>query len=267
MRSALYESTVMHHRVRPFRHRFTYRVFSLLLDLDELPELGRRLRLFSHNRFNLFSFRDRDFGAGDGSAPRAWIEQVVRDKGYTFPVGAIDLLCFPRVLGYVFNPLSVYYVHDTAGALRAILYEVTNTFGDRHSYLLPVDPVDGAIRQRCDKIMYVSPFIGMEARYHFKLGKPGDTLAVAIREETPEGNVLFAALSGVRKPLTDGILARMFVRHPLMTLKVIGGIHWEAFKLWRKGARVFRHPAPPATRVSGEQVVGDAHEPVFAAGR
>ncbi len=246
MRSALYESTVMHHRVRPFRHRFTYRVFSLLLDVDELPALGRRLRLFSHNRFNLFSFRDRDFGAGDGGPPRAWVE---------------------RVLGYVFNPLSVYYVHDTSGVLRAILYEVTNTYRDRHSYLLPVEEGAATIRQQCDKNMYVSPFIGMEARYHFTLGVPGETLAVAIREQTPEGNVLFAALSGVRKPLTDGILLRMFVRHPLMTLKVIGGIHWEALKLWRKGARVFRHPAPPVTQVSGEQVVGDAHEPVFAAGR
>jgi len=133
--------------------------------------------------------------------------------------------------------------------------------------VLPVTGDGGTIRQECDKNLYVSPFIGMEARCHFKLGEPGETLAVAIREETPEGNVLFAALSGVRKPLTDGILARMFIRHPLMTLKVIGGIHWEALKLWRKGARVFRHPAPPDTEVSGEQVAGDIHEPLYAAGR
>lgn len=265
MRSALYESTVMHHRVRPFRHRFTYRVFSLLLDLDEIDTLGRQLLLFSHNRFNLFSFRDRDFG--HGGAPRAWVEQALADKGHEFPVGRIELLCFPRVLGYVFNPLSVYYIHDAQGVLRAMLYEVTNTYRDRHSYLLPVTGDGGAIRQQCDKNMYVSPFIGMQARYHFKLGAPGETLAVAIREETPEGNVLFAALSGVRKPLTDGILARMFIRHPLMTLKVIGGIHWEALKLWRKGARVFRHPAPPDTEVSGEQVAGHVHEPLYAAGR
>lgn len=265
MRSSLYESTVMHHRVRPFRHRFTYRVFSLLLDLDEIAELGRKLRLFSHNRFNLFSFRDRDFG--DGGTPRAWVERVLAEKGHDFPVGRIQLLCFPRVLGYVFNPLSVYYVRDTGGALRAILYEVTNTYRDRHSYLLPVTGEGGTIRQECDKNLYVSPFIGMEARYHFRLGEPGETLAVAIREEAPEGNILFAALSGVRKPLTDGILARMFIRHPLMTLKVIGGIHWEALKLWRKGARVLRHPAPPDTEVSGEQVAGHVHEPLYAAGR
>ena len=265
MHSSLYESTVMHHRVRPFRHRFTYRVFSLLLDLDEIGELGRKLRLFSHNRFNLFSFRDRDFG--DGGKPRAWVERVLAEKGHDFQVGRIQLLCFPRVLGYVFNPLSVYYVRDTSGVLRAILYEVTNTYRDRHSYLLPVTGAGGTIRQECDKNLYVSPFIGMEARYHFRLAEPGETLSVAIREEAPEGNILFAALSGVRKPLTDGILARMFIRHPLMTLKVIGGIHWEALKLWRKGARVLRHPAPPDTEVSGEQVAGHVHEPLYAAGR
>lgn len=265
MHSALYEATVMHHRVRPFRHRFTYRVFSLLLDLDEIGALGRKLRLFSHNRFNLFSFRDRDFG--DGGDTRAWVERLLTSKGHDFPVGRIQLLCFPRVLGYVFNPLSVYYIRDTHGVLRAVLYEVTNTYRDRHSYLLPVTGDGRIIRQECDKNLYVSPFIGMDARYHFKLSEPGDALAVAIREETPEGSVLFAALSGVRKPLSDGILARMFIRHPLMTLKVIGGIHWEALKLWRKGARVFRHPAPPDTEVSGEQVAGDTHEPLYAVGR
>lgn len=264
MGSALYESTVMHHRVRPFRHRFSYKVFSLLLDVDEIPALGRRLWLFSHNRFNLFGFRDRDFG--DGAGPRAWVERALAEKGHDFPMGRIELLCFPRVLGYVFNPLSIYYVRDLQGVLRVVLYEVTNTYRDRHSYLLPVSGDGAVIRQHCDKNMYVSPFIGMQARYHFRLSEPGEQLSVAIREETPEGNVLFAAQSGVRKPLTDGILARMFIRHPLMTLKVIGGIHWEALKLWRKGARVFRHPAPPDTEVSGEQVVGTVHEPRYAAG-
>lgn len=265
MRSALYDAVVMHHRVRPFRHRFTYKVFSLLLDVDELDRLSSGLRLFSRNRFNLFSFRDVDFGPGDGTPPRVWVERTLQAQGYGFPVGTIDLLCFPRILGYVFNPLSIYYVRDLSGVLRAILYEVTNTYRDRHSYLLPVTGADGAVRQACDKNMYVSPFIGMEARYHFRLAEPGEALAVAIREATPEGNILFAALSGVRKPLTDGILIRMFFRHPLMTLKIIGGIHWEAFRLWRKGARVFRHPPPPGTKVTGEQVAGDVDEPLYAA--
>ncbi|MBI1179413.1 MAG: DUF1365 family protein [Alphaproteobacteria bacterium] len=267
MRSALYESTVMHHRVRPFRHRFTYRVFSLLLDVDEIDDLGRRLRLFSRNRFNLLSFRDRDFGPGDGTPPRRWVEAVLADRGYDFPVGRIDLLCFPRLFGYVFNPLSVYYVRDTAGVLRAILYEVTNTYRDRHSYLLPVGDGDATVRHACDKRLYVSPFIGMEARYHFRMAEPGAALSVAIREEAPDGNVLFAAMTGVRRPLTDGVLVRMLARHPLMTLKVIGGIHWEAFRLWRKGARVFRHPAPPEARVSGDTVVRGYDEPLHAAGR
>jgi hypothetical protein len=267
MRSALYEATVMHHRVRPFRHRFVYRVFSLLLDVDELGALGRRLRLFSHNRFNLLSVHDRDFGPGDGKPLRGWVERLVSEHGLGFEVGRIDLLCFPRLLGYVFNPLSTYYVHDQDGALRAMLYEVTNTYRDRHSYLLPVDPEARTGRQSCDKHLYVSPFIGMEARYHFRFSVPDDRLALAIREETPEGNVLFAAMSGVRRPLTDGILARMLIRYPLMTLKVIGGIHWEAFRLWRKGARVFRHPEPPETAVSGKAMVGGLNERIHAAGR
>jgi len=241
----------MHHRVRPFRHRFAYRVFSLLLDVDEIPVLGRKLKLLSHNGFNVFSFRDRDFGPGDGTRPRDWVERTLQDWGYNFPVGKIDLLCFPRLFGYVFNPLSVYYVRDEDGVLRVILYEVTNTYRDRHSYLLPVRDGEPVIRQSCDKNLYVSPFIGMQARYHFRMAEPGERLAVAIREETPEGNVLFAAMSGIRRPLTDRALLAMLLKHPLMTLKVIGGIHWEAFKLWRKGAKVFGHEPPPEAPVTG----------------
>ncbi|MFN3230847.1 MAG: DUF1365 domain-containing protein [Alphaproteobacteria bacterium] len=250
MRSAIYPSTVMHHRVRPFKHRFVYRVFSLLLDVDEIPAIARRSKLLSHNRFNLFSFRDRDFGPGDGTPPREWVETSLQNQGYNFPVGSIDLLCFPRMFGYVFNPLSIYYVHDTDGVLQVILYEVTNTYGDRHSYLLPVEQETGTIRQSCDKNLYVSPFIDMEARYHFRLAEPGETLGVAIREETPDGNVLFAAMTGQRKALNDRTLALMFLKHPLMTLKIIGGIHWEAFKLWRKGAKVFGHQPPPVERIT-----------------
>ena len=249
--SALYEATVMHHRVRPFKHRFTYSVFSLLLDVDELPALGRRLKLFSYNKRNLLSLQDKDFGPGDGTPLRAWVEQTLDDWGYDFPVGRIELLCFPRLLGYVFNPLSVYYVRDTDGALRAVLYEVTNTYRDRHSYLLSVENGDGPIRQACDKNLYVSPFIDMDARYHFRLNEPGAALNVAIREETPDGNVLFAAMTGNRRPLTDRTLARAVLAHPLMTLKVTAGIHWEALRLWRKGARVFAHGAPPEEAVTG----------------
>ena len=263
--SAIYRSTVMHHRVQPFRHRFTYRVFSLLLDVDEIPALPERLRLFSHNRFNVLSFHDRDFGPGDGTPPRAWVEQVLADHGHGAPVGRIKLLCFPRLWGYVFNPLSIYYIYDDQEALRTILYEVTNTYRDRHSYLLPVKDDDPVIRQACDKNLYVSPFIDMEARYHFRLKDPGETLNVAIREEQlvnghADGNVLFAAQSGTRQDLTDAALLRAVLAHPLMTLKVTAGIHWQALRLWRKGAKVFAHGTPPADPVSTPTLTGQRGE-------
>ena len=248
----------MHHRVRPFRHRFTYRVFSLLLDVDELPLLARTLRLFSYNRFNVLSLKDSDLGPRDGTKPRHWVEHTLEKQGYGFPVGSIQVLCFPRLFGYVFNPLSVYYVHDVNGALRVMLYEVTNTYKDRHTYVLPVEGNDPIVRQACDKNLYVSPFIGMEARYHFRLRAPDDALAVAIREEQPDGNVLYAAMTGYKLPLTDGMLARMVLTHPLMTLKITAGIHWQALRLWRKGATVFAHGTPPANAVSGRR--GDLNQ-------
>ena len=253
--SALYRSTVMHHRVRPVKHRVTYKVFSLLLDVDEIPALAKKLKLFSHNHFNVLSFHDRDFGPGDGTSPRDWVEQVLADNGYDFTPGKISLLCFPRLWGYVFNPLSIYYIYDDQGVLRAVLYEVTNTYKDRHSYLLPVEGGDPIVRQVCGKNLYVSPFIGMDARYHFRLKEPGETLNVAIREEQlvdgqADGNVLFAAQSGTREDLTDKALVRAVLAHPLMTVKVTAGIHWQALRLWRKGAQAFAHGEPPANPVS-----------------
>ena len=251
MNSALYHARVMHHRVRPFKHRFVYRVFSLLLDVDEIDDLARRAWLFSRNRFNVLSFHDRDFGPGDGTRPRDWVEQVLKENGHDFSAGRIRLLCFPRLWGYVFNPLSIYYIEDRAGILRAVLYEVTNTYRDRHSYLLPVENGGATIRQNCGKNLYVSPFIGMNGHYHFRLGVPGGDLRVAIRTEEDGDNVLFAAMQGRRKPLTSRGLLTSVLAHPLMTLKVTAGIHWEALKLWRKGAPLFARGQPPKAAVSG----------------
>ena len=136
--SSVYFGTVLHQRLRPVRHELSYRVFSLLLDLDEIPALAARLRLFSHNRFNLFSFHDRDHGARRPGPSRLHIEGQLARAGIALDGGAIRLLCFPRVLGYVFNPLSIYFCHHRDGELRAILYEVKNTFGEQHGYLIPV---------------------------------------------------------------------------------------------------------------------------------
>lgn len=254
MESCLYLGDVVHKRLRPVRHRFRYRVFSLLLDLDEIDRLP--LRWFAHNRFALFSLFDRDHGPRDGSPLRPWVEAKLADAGLDGAGGAIRLLCFPRLLGYVFNPLSIYFCHHRDGRLLAILYEVKNTFGDQHGYLFPVDrplPADGVLRQRCAKGFYVSPFIGMDADYRFRIQVPGDRLAVLIRETVPDGEVLIATLTGRRAPLNDRSLLRAWRGHPLMTIKVIVAIHWEAFRLFLKGAVFHHRPAPPSREVTYQE--------------
>lgn len=249
MRSALYRGSVMHARLAPVRHRFRYRVFTLLIDLDELPVLAKRLRWLSHNRFNLMSLHDRDHGdVGTGGSLRAWAERTLCAAGISPPGGRIELLCFPRLLGYVFNPLSLWLCRDREDRLRAVIYEVHNTFGGRHAYALPVaaGQDEGAVAQRCGKDFHVSPFIPMDAQYSFRLKAPADAFSLLIRERDAAGEILRAAISGRRRPLTDRELVKAFAAHPLMTLKVIAAIHWQALRLWRKGARFHRHPAKGA---------------------
>jgi len=248
--SALYVGSVMHLRLRPFRHRFRYGVFSLLLDLDELPALDRRLRVFGYNRPALLSFHDADHGPRDGSPLRPWVEAELRRAGIDLAGGAILVHGFPRVLGYVFNPLTTYFCRDRAGRLRAILYEVRNTFGDMHTYLVPIGGGARWSSHACAKRFYVSPFIPMQARYRFHVRAPDDHLAIVIRQDTPEGELLIASHSARRLKLSDGALLRAVFKFPLLTLKVIGGIHWEAFVLWLKGARHEPYAAAPETPVT-----------------
>lgn len=246
--SRLYRGKVMHRRLIPFGHHFVYRVFSLYLDLDELPDLDRQLKLFGHNRPTLFSFWDEDHGARDGRALRPWVERELARAGIELEGGAIRLLCFPRILGYVFNPLTVWFCHHADGSLRALLYEVSNTFGERHCYLLPVVEEQrggGPIHQSCDKGFYVSPFIPVAGRYDFRVLPPAEKLSLGIRLTLPEGEQLVAVQKGERENLSDRQLLQLFLSHPLMTFKVMAGIHWEALKLWRKGAAYHRRPAPP----------------------
>lgn len=249
--SALYLGAVVHARVRPVRHRLRYRMLNMLLDLDEVPELGRRLRLFGHNRRALFSFHDADHGDGSGAPLRGQVEALLRQAGMDPAGGRIRVLCMPRVLGMVFNPLTVYFCHRADGALQAMLYEVNNTFGQRHSYLIPVTgEVRGALRQRCDKCFYVSPFMDMGLTYAFRVTLPGETLSLGIDAQDAEGPLLFAAFSGRRRELSDGRLLAAFLGHPLLAGRVLGGIHWEALKLWWKGMRLRPRPAPPAEPVT-----------------
>lgn len=252
---ALYVGHVVHQRLRPLRHRLRYRVFSLLVDIDQLPALSRRLRLFSFDRFNLFSLHAKDHGAGDGLGLRAHVERQLLAAGLQTG-GAIRLLTMPRILGHVFNPLSVYFCDAPGGGLQALLYEVDNTFGQRHSYLIPVDPAERdaeRIAQQCAKQFHVSPFLALDMRYDFRIALPDAArpgLGLGITASDAEGPVLVAHYDARRRPLGDAALARVFVSHPLLTLKVVAAIHWEALRLWIKGARFRACPEAPAQPVS-----------------
>jgi DUF1365 family protein len=246
--STLYIGRVAHQRFAPRRHHLRYAMFQVLFDLDELPSLSRRSRLFSHNASNLVSFHDRDHGDGRRGALRGWVEEALERAGAPIDGGAIRLLCMPRILGHVFNPLSIYFCHQRDGALAAMLYEVNNTFGERHTYLIPVgDPASDPIRQSCAKAFHVSPFMDMAMTYDFQITHPGETLATTIHGKDASGALLIAAaFSGVRRPITDATLARALLTHPLLTWKVVAAIHLEAVKLLLKGVRL--RPRPPAPR-------------------
>ncbi len=259
-RSCLYAGQVMHHRMKPSRHRFIYRVMSMLIDLDELPSLASRLKLFSLNRFNLFSFHEGDHGDDSGRPLIEQIRETLRQQGMELGNGRVELLCYPRLLGYVFNPLSVFYCYDEQDQLTAILYEVSNTFNQKHNYLIPVAGSTGnLIRQSCDKAFYVSPFLSMATRYHFRLLPPSNRVAVCIRQTDTEGPLLHASFTGRRRELSDRSLLSTFFRYPLMTFKVIAGIHWEALQIWRKKVPLQPRPAPPAARTTLVTDRGDEH--------
>lgn len=228
--SAIYVGQVVHRRHRPKPHALRYRVFSLLIDLDDLPRLDE-LRWFSHNGAAVFSFWDSDHA--DGGDLRRWAADQLHHHGLPAP-GRIRLLCYPRVLGYVFNPLTVWYCDGPDGRSLARIYEVHNTVGQRHAYVL----TDDAGRQSTEKTFYVSPFIDMDCRYNFRLSPPAETILVSIDETQNDAPLLYAAFTGKRRDFTEATLRRLFFTHPLMTLKVTAGIYWEAFRLLLKGIKV-----------------------------
>jgi DUF1365 family protein len=245
----------MHRRIKPKAHKLRYRVFWTLLDLDELPALGKALRLFSLERFNLFGFYTADHGDGSPVPLRIQAEKHLMDAGIDLDGGRINLLCMPRILGFAFNPISVYYCYRRDGDLAALIYEVHNTFGQRHSYLIPVDAAsDETLEQRCLKSFYVSPFMDMEISYTFRIQRPDERVALTIQGADAQGPVIVASLAGQRRVLTDGTLLKTFFVFPLLTLTVVAGIHWEALKLWIKGMRLRpRPPAPGAVTIVRQQ--------------
>jgi DUF1365 family protein len=241
----LYRMRVMHARHQPFRHRFEYRIWTLLLDIDRVAEVAAGSRLFAAERAGLVSFRARDHGARDGSPLRPWVERHLAAHGMADCAARIRLLAMPRVAGYVFNPISIYFCDRDDGSPGAVLYEVKNTFGDQHGYLTPLTG-EAPWRHGADKIFHVSPFIGMAARYNFTLSRPAERFAIAIEETDGEGApLLTATMAGRGVVMTDRSLAGALAAMPFVTAKTIAAIHWQALKLWRKGASFHARPAPP----------------------
>lgn len=250
--ACLYSAEVMHRRLDGPRYHFRYRVFSLLLDIDQLDQAAASNAIFSRNRFNLLSFHDRDHLPPGATDLRAWAEQTLAAGGIDGRALRIRLLCFPRLLGWVFNPLSLWYCETPDGRPAAVIAEVRNTFGERHCYLLRPDPAAPGwpLRDSHAKDFHVSPFIGMDARYDFRLSRPDGRLRVAIREFRGDHLVLVATQTGRREPFTAARLLLQTLRVPLQTAKVLGAIHWQALKIWLRGGRFHRKPAPPIEEVS-----------------
>jgi DUF1365 family protein len=248
--AALYFGEVMHARLKPIGHRFSYRVMSLLIDLDRLEAADRQSPLFGVNRRALYSFSEADHGERDGSRLRLYAQRRAAERGIDLTGGRALLLCYPRLLGFTFNPLSVYFCYGADGRLALLIYEVRNTFGDIHAYALAVKPDEisaAGVRQTHDKQFYVSPFIEMAMRYHFRVSPPGPCVKLRILETDREGPLLAATFNGRRRGLTTLALLRSLFALPLVTLKIVAAIHWQALRLWLKGARLQPRPnAAPA---------------------
>ncbi|EJN00549.1 DUF1365 family protein [Phyllobacterium sp. YR531] len=251
--SAIYAGKVTHKRLRPKAHFLRYRMFYMFFDIDELGALSEKSRLFSYNRFNFFSFFNKDHGYKSSTDAadkhlRIYAENRMSEAGITPDGGKIQLMTMPRILGYVFNPLSVYYCYDLSQRLRVLIYEVNNTFGQRHSYIFPLGhgvDVAGPLHQQCNKEFYVSPFLEMELGYDFTITQPGSDASIVINARDDEGLIIATAFTGKRLAFGDRALSRLIFAYPLLTLKVIFGIHWEALRLWIKGVRLTIRPTAP----------------------
>ena len=243
----LYVGKTTHARFKPQPHKFRYGVFQLLVDIDRLDEAFAGLRTLDVGRFGLFGFETRDHGYRDNRSLRSWVETQLATAGAPASAARIRLLCFPRILGFVFNPLSIFFVYDAQDRLEAVIYEVNNTFGQTHAYVTPAVG-EGDQRQEADKVFYVSPFYGVEGGYRFRLSPPSRSFDLVICKHSGGETDFVATLSAERRPLTDGALMRLFFGMPFMTLGVVAAIHWEALRLWLKGAPF--HSRPPGPRAS-----------------
>ncbi len=247
--AALYRGTVVHKRLRPVEHRLSYNVFTIVADVDRMDELNR-LKFFSIDRFNLYGFRPRDHGNRDGNSVAQFAWGEVKKCGLIEDVQRIEMVFYPRILGYAFNPLTVYYCLRASGEPAMMIYEVRNTFGEDLTYILQAgDPHGTVFTHSIGKQFYVSPFNDVEGSYDFHVTAPAEEMTFGVALRTSEGAMLRTHFKATRQPLSDWALVKVFFAYPLMTVKVMMGIHWEALKLWRKGLTLKTRPAAPKPRI------------------
>ena len=240
MTSSIYNGSVIHKRFKPKTHYFKYSVFSLLIDLSELETLDKKIKFFSFNKFNLISFFEKDHGSRDGSSLIKWVKKNLYENNIQYNNITIKLLCYPRIFGYVFNPLSVFFIYDNNEKLISILYEVKNTFGEQHTYIFKVENDSKLFQHNCAKKFHVSPFIEMNCNYFFRILKPGEKISIIIDQYQINEKILYASQDGNRANFNSKELLKSYLKHPLMTFKIISAIHYEAFKLWTKGVRFIK---------------------------
>ena len=235
MNSCLYDCAVMHHRLEPKQHRFAYRVFMFYIDLDEIDGLCRQFRLLSRNRFNMFSFRDRDHLQLSGVTVKDNILAYLSSKGVDGSELRISLLTNLAAFGYTFNPVSFYFCFDKNNRPVYAIAEVGNTFGELKPYFFSGEQLENdTFVKRTTKYFYVSPFIDMDTEFDFQLGVPSETLNIKINDFQDGKKFFISTLTGKRQALSDAALVRYFLRFPFITLQIITLIHWQALKLFLK---------------------------------
>ncbi len=258
----LYVGHTTHHRFGPRPHRFRYRIFQLLVDIDQVETGFPRMLSLRVGRTGLFSFARRDHGPRDGRPLRSWVEARLAEAGIAASARTIRLLCFPRVLSFVFNPLSIFLIHGDEDRLEAVIYEVNNTFGQTHAYVVPATGA-AVERHEADKALYVSPFYPVAGGYRFRLVPPAEMVDLTIVKQTGGHPDFSATLTAERRPLSEAALLKLFVTMPLMTLGVVLAIHWQALRLWFKAAPFSPRPAGPKAGASlGRVVPGPRQDPI-----
>ena len=251
-KSCLYNGSVVHKRFKPKAHFFKYKVFSLYINLKEINKINKQIPFFSYNKFNLISFYDKDHGDRDGTSLNIWVKKKLEKAGIKKDINNIYLLCYPRIFGYVFNPLSIFFVFNKSSSLIAILYEVKNTFGEQHTYIFKTKD-SNLIKNHCYKKFHVSPFMDLNSTYNFKILKPGKKLSIIIDQRDREGKLLFASQDGKKIELNSKNLLISYLKHPLMTFKIISAIHFEALRLWLKRIKFIKKVLKIKNNVSFEK--------------